>query len=143
MCLNDLEVLFFPKFLSILHVKILIDLNQFCSSYITLSICFKGRDRILNGLGDLEFQSLVNLMHNWDAGPSSELHFYAKLTSSELLGSSLLMRPALVRKGNHVLNVKNSAIYPSIAKEVQLLVKRGTAHLLRMSHLHKHQCESC
>jgi len=39
-----------------------------------------GRDRILNGLEDLELQSLVNLIHNWDAGPSSELHFYAKLT---------------------------------------------------------------
>jgi hypothetical protein len=30
-----------------------------------------------------------------------------------------------------------------IAKEVQLLVKRGTTHLLKMNHLHKLQCESC
>ena len=72
--------LFFLKFLSNLHVKILIDLNQFCSSYITLPVCFKGEDRILNGLRDLELQSLVNLIPNWNACPSSELNFYTKLT---------------------------------------------------------------
>jgi hypothetical protein len=72
--------LFFLKFLLNLHVKILIILNQFCSLYITLPVCFKGKDRILNGLRDLELQSFVNLIPNWDACPSSELHFYAKLT---------------------------------------------------------------
>jgi hypothetical protein len=61
--------LFFAKFLWILHVKILVDLNQICSWYITLPVWFKGRDWILNGLEDLELQSFVNLIHNWDAGP--------------------------------------------------------------------------
>lgn len=51
-------------FLWISRINNLIILNNYCSRFTAVSILFKHHSRICNGLGDIEVQSLVNLVHN-------------------------------------------------------------------------------